>query len=188
MLADHLGNPVRGVASNYLCDRQVADTVVVTGPFGSSFLMPNHPRSHIVMICTGTGSAPMRAMTEWRASACAASGKFESGKLCCSLARAPSRSCRIGSSGAAVILFDVNLGVLPTPGEPKRYVQDVMRARGGPGDHAGLSNAYFYVCGLKSMEQGVVPGTARRGSMRDCRGRTVAAALRREGRLHLETY
>jgi len=80
VLEDHQGRPVRGVASNYLCDLQVGDTVRVTGPFGASFLMPNHPRSNIVMICTGTGSAPMRAMTEWRRRL-RKSGKFEGGKL-----------------------------------------------------------------------------------------------------------
>ena len=52
----------------------------VIGPFGQSFLMPNHPKSHIVMICTGTGSAPMRAMTEWRRRL-RKGGKFEGGKL-----------------------------------------------------------------------------------------------------------
>ncbi|MFM7703462.1 MAG: benzoyl-CoA 2,3-epoxidase subunit BoxA, partial [Rubrivivax sp.] len=80
VLEDHQGNPVRGVGSNYMCDLNVGDKVQVIGPFGSSFLMPNHPRSHIVMICTGTGSAPMRAMTEWRRRL-RASGKFEGGKL-----------------------------------------------------------------------------------------------------------
>ncbi|HEY6088116.1 MAG TPA: benzoyl-CoA 2,3-epoxidase subunit BoxA, partial [Burkholderiaceae bacterium] len=75
VLEDHQGQPVRGVASNYLCDLQVGDKVQVIGPFGTSFLMPNHPRSNIVMICTGTGSAPMRAMTEWRRRL-RASGKF----------------------------------------------------------------------------------------------------------------
>src|SRR5271166_5108042 len=64
VMEDHRGRPARGVASNYLCDLEVGDKVLVTGPFGASFLMPNHPRSSIVMICTGTGSAPMRAMTE----------------------------------------------------------------------------------------------------------------------------
>ena len=38
----------------------------MVGPYGASFLMPNHPGSLIMMICTGTGSAPMRAMTERR--------------------------------------------------------------------------------------------------------------------------
>ena len=59
----HDGKPVRGVASNFMCDLKVGDKVDVIGPSGASFLMPNHPKSHIVMICTGTGSAPMRAMT-----------------------------------------------------------------------------------------------------------------------------
>jgi len=72
--------PVRGLASNYLCDLRVGDTVHVVGPFGQSFLMPNHPRSHLVMICTGTGSAPMRAMTEWRRRV-RRTGEFEGGKL-----------------------------------------------------------------------------------------------------------
>ena len=80
VLEDHQGRPVRGVASNYLCDLNVGDKVQVIGPFGASFLMPNHPRSAIVMICTGTGSAPMRAMTEWRRRL-RKSGKFEGGKL-----------------------------------------------------------------------------------------------------------
>ena len=80
VLEDHQGRPVRGVASNYMCDLKVGDKVEVTGPFGASFLMPNHPKSHIVMICTGTGSAPMRAMTEWRRRL-RATGKFEGGKL-----------------------------------------------------------------------------------------------------------
>ena len=71
---------MRGVASNYLCDLNVGDKVEVTGPFGVSFLMPNHPKSAVVMICTGTGSAPMRAMTEWRRRL-RKSGKFEGGKL-----------------------------------------------------------------------------------------------------------
>jgi benzoyl-CoA 2,3-dioxygenase component A len=80
VLEDTSGKPVRGVASNYMCDLKVGDKVEVIGPFGTTFLMPNHPRSHVVMICTGTGSAPMRAMTEWRRRL-RASGKFEGGKL-----------------------------------------------------------------------------------------------------------
>ena len=63
---DHEGRPTAGVASNYLCDLAKGDTVQVVGPYGTTYLMPNHPGSNLLMICTGTGSAPMRAMTEWR--------------------------------------------------------------------------------------------------------------------------
>ena len=45
VLEDHQGKPVRGVASNYMCDLKVGDKVQVIGPFGASFLMPNHPRA-----------------------------------------------------------------------------------------------------------------------------------------------
>jgi len=80
VVEDHDGKPVQGVCSNYLCDVKVGDAIQVIGPFGSSFLMPNHPKSNIVMICTGTGSAPMRGMTEWRRRL-RQTGKFEGGKL-----------------------------------------------------------------------------------------------------------
>ena len=43
----------RGVASNYVCDLKKGDEVRVIGPFGTSFLMPNHPNANLIMICTG---------------------------------------------------------------------------------------------------------------------------------------
>ena len=130
VLEDHTGRPVRGAASNYLCDLEVGDKVNVTGPFGTSFLMPNHPRSAIVMICTGTGSAPMRAMTEWRRRL-RKSGKFEGGKLMLFFgARTKEELPYFGPLGNLPKDFiDINFAFSRTPGEPKRYVQDLMRAR-----------------------------------------------------------
>ncbi|HSW03489.1 benzoyl-CoA 2,3-epoxidase subunit BoxA, partial [Aquabacterium sp.] len=158
VLEDHQGRPVRGVASNYMCDLQVGDTVQVIGPFGTSFLMPNHPKSHVVMICTGTGSAPMRAMTEWRRRL-RQSGKFEGGKLLLFFgARTKEELPYFGPLQSLPKDFiDINFAFSRTPGQPKRYVQDLMRERAA--DVAPLladPNAYFYVCGLKAMEEGVV--------------------------------
>jgi benzoyl-CoA 2,3-dioxygenase component A len=145
VLQDHDGNPVRGVASNYMCDLQVGDKVQVIGPFGSSFLMPNHPKSHIVMICTGTGSAPMRAMTEWRRRL-RSSGKFEGGKLMLFFgARSKEELPYFGPlQGLPKDFIDINFAFSRTPGQPKRYVQDAMRERAA--DLAVLladPNAYF---------------------------------------------
>ena len=130
VLEDHQGRPVRGVVSNYLCDLKVGDKVEVTGPFGVSFLMPNHPKSAIVMICTGTGSAPMRAMTEWRRRL-RKSGKFEGGKLMLFFgARTKEELPYFGPLGNLPKDFiDINFAFSRTPGQPKRYVQDVMRER-----------------------------------------------------------
>ena len=190
VLEDHQGNPVRGVASNYMCDLKVGDTVQVIGPFGTTFLMPNHPKSHIVMICTGTGSAPMRAMTEWRRRL-RQSGKFEGGKLMLFFgARTKEELPYFGPlQNLPKDFIDINFAFSRTAGAPKRYVQDAMRERAA--DLAPLlsdPNAYFYVCGLKAMEEGVV-ATLRdvaRGAGLDWD--TVGAAMKREGRLHLETY
>ena len=55
-----------GVCSNYICDLKKGDSVQVTGPFGATFLMPDDPSANILMICTGTGSAPFRGFTERR--------------------------------------------------------------------------------------------------------------------------
>ena len=190
VLEDHQGNPVRGVASNYLCDLQVGDTVEVIGPFGNSFLMPNHPRSNIVMICTGTGSAPMRAMTEWRRRL-RKSGKFDGGKLMLFFgARTQEELPYFGPlQNLPKDFIDINLAFSRTPGQPKRYVQDLMRERAA--DLARLladPDSYFYVCGLKSMEEGVVLALRDIAEQAGLDWEAVAASLKREGRLHLETY
>ncbi len=190
VLEDHQGQPVRGVASNYLCDLKVGDKVQVIGPFGTTFLMPNHPKSHIVMICTGTGSAPMRAMTEWRRRL-RSSGKFEGGKLLLFFgARTQEELPYFGPlQNLPKDFIDINFAFSRTPGAPKRYVQDAMRERAA--DLALLladADACFYVCGLKAMEEGVVLALRDIATQAGLDWATVGAALQREGRLHLETY
>jgi benzoyl-CoA 2,3-dioxygenase component A len=216
VLEDHHGKPVRGVASNYMCDLKVGDKVQVIGPFGASFLMPNHPRSHIVMICTGTGSAPMRAMTEWRRRLRAAGAgpsqagqspsgggraagaawgshdsKFEGGKLMLFFgARTKQELPYFGPlQNLPKDFIDINFAFSREAGKPKRYVQDVMRERAA--DLAALladPNAYFYVWGLKAMEEGVVLALRDAAQQGGLAWATIAATLKREGRLHLETY
>jgi len=190
VLEDHDGQPVRGVGSNYMCDLKVGDKVQVIGPFGASFLMPNHPKSNIVMICTGTGSAPMRAMTEWRRRL-RASGKFEGGKLMLFFgARTPAELPYFGPlNNLPKDFIDIEFAFSREAGKTKRYVQDALRDRAA--DVAALlkdGNTCFYVCGLKSMEEGVVMALRDIAQNAGLDWDTVGAALKKEGRLHLETY
>ena len=190
VVEDHDGKAVKGVCSNYICDLKPGDTVEVIGPFGASFLMPNHPKSNIVMICTGTGSAPMRAMTEWRRRM-RQSGKFEGGKLMLFFgARTQQELPYFGPLQKLPKDFiDIHFAFSRTPGQPKRYVQDVMRERSA--DLAALlkdANTFFYVCGLKSMEEGVVLALRDIANEAGLGWDQIAPALKREGRLHLETY
>ena len=54
---------LEGVCSNYLCDLNVGDKVMLTGPVGKRFLLPENPADHdYIFIATGTGIAPFRSM------------------------------------------------------------------------------------------------------------------------------
>jgi benzoyl-CoA 2,3-dioxygenase component A len=190
VVEDHEGKAVKGVCSNYICDLKPGDTVQVIGPFGTSFLMPNHPRSNIVMICTGTGSAPMRAMTEWRRRL-RQSGKFEGGKLKLFFgARTQQELPYFGPLQKLPKDFiDIHFAFSRTPGVPKRYVQDLLRERAA--DLVELlkdANTCIYVCGLKSMEEGVVIALRDIAENAGLSWDTLGATLKKEGRLHLETY
>jgi benzoyl-CoA 2,3-dioxygenase component A len=190
VLQDHQGAPVRGAASNYLCDLKVGDKVQVIGPFGASFLMPNHPRSNIVMICTGTGSAPMRAMTEWRRRM-RSSGKFEGGKLMLFFgARTKEELPYFGPlQNLPKDFIDSNFAFSRTPGQPKRYVQDAMRERAADlGALLADPDTFIYVCGLKSMEEGVVLALRDAALQAGLAWEALGYALKTQGRLHLETY
>lgn len=190
VLEDHQGNPVLGVGSNYMCDLKAGDEVKVTGPFGASFLMPNHPRSNIVMICTGTGSAPMRAMTEWRRRL-RASGKFEGGKLMLFFgARSRAELPYFGPLQKLPKDFiDINFAFSREKDQTKTYVQDRMRERA-----ADLSellkdpDTCFFVCGLKSMEEGVLLALSDIAEQAGLNWADIGTAMKQEGRLHLETY
>ena len=190
VVQDHQGQPVKGVASNYLCDLKTGDSVQVIGPFGSCFLMPNHAGSHLVMICTGTGSAPMRGMTEWRRRL-KASGKYEGGQLMLFFgARTQQELPYFGPLQKLPKDFiDIHFAYSRTPGQPKRYVQDAMRDA-APQLATLLQDpqTHFYVCGLKAMEEGVLQALQDIAVGAGLDWATVAATLKQEGRLQLETY
>ena len=186
--ADHAGQPVKGVASNYLCDSVKGDTVKVVGPFGTSFLMPNHPGSSLLMICTGTGSAPMRAMTERRRRRIA---QKEGGELMLFFgARAADELPYFGPLLKLPKDFiDINFAFSRTPGEPRQYVQDLIRRRGD--DVARLlrdDQCFIYVCGLKGMEAGVAEAFREICRQHGMDWDALLPALRGNGRYHLETY
>jgi benzoyl-CoA oxygenase/reductase BoxA protein len=181
-----------GVCSNYLCDVKKGDVVQVIGPFGSTFLMPNHPGSNLLMICTGTGSAPMRGMTEYRRRRRASSnGRGAEGKLMLFFgARTKEELPYFGPlMNLPKDFIDVTFAFSRTPGEPKRYVQDVLRDRAT--DVAAMlrdDETYIYVCGLKGMEEGVLLALADIANQSGQPWEPLWKRLRDMGRLHFETY
>ena len=185
---DHEGNPVIGVGSNYLCDLAKGDQVRVVGPYGTTFLMPNHPGSSLLMVCTGTGSAPMRAMTERRRRRIALE---EGGTLM--LFFGARNAAELPYFGPLLKLpkdfIDINFAFSRVPGQKKTYVQDRIRERSA--DVAKLlrdPNCCVYICGLKGMEQGVDEAFRDVCRTHDLDWAALLPALREQGRYHLETY
>ena len=183
------GQPFRGVCSNFVCDLQKGDTVQLTGPFGESFLMPNHAGSNLLMICTGTGSAPMRAMTEQRRRLRAA-GQPLNGKLM--LFFGARRAEELPYFGPLTRLpadfIDTCLAFSRAPGQPRIYVQDRLRERAA--DVAALlrGDSFVYICGLKGMETGVLDALSEACGAAGMDWPATHQRLVDEGRFHVETY
>jgi benzoyl-CoA 2,3-dioxygenase component A len=132
----------------------------------------------------------MRAMTEWRRRL-RASGKFEGGKLMLFFgARTPAELPYFGPLNHLPKDFiDTEFAFSREVGKPKRYVQDALRDRAADiALQLKDPNTCFYVCGLKSMEEGVVMALRDIAQNAGLDWDSIGAALKKEGRLHLETY
>ncbi len=188
-VTEHEGKPHFGVASNFVCDLKVGDSVNIVGPFGSTFLMPNHPQANLLMICTGTGSAPMRGFTERVRRESLA--KKPHGKLMLFFgARTQAELPYFGPlTKLPAELIDVNFAFSRTPNAPKKYVQDVMLERAQ--EVLRLlrdEQTYIYVCGLKGMEAGVLDALSTIAQQAGLDWKAQAQAMKAQGRIHFETY
>ena len=186
--ADHDGKPVEGPGSNYMCDLALGDEVKVVGPYGASFLMPDHPGSSLMMICTGTGSAPMRAMTERRRRRRPLN---EGGELLLFFgARVQEELPYFGPLMKLPKDFiDINFAFSRVPGQPKTYVQDRIRERGDKvAELLQDDDCFIYLCGLKGMESGVIEAFSDVCRERGLDWKMIKPALQAKNRLHIETY
>lgn len=176
-----------GVASTYLCDLKRGDKVAVTGPFGATFLMPGDPAADIIMICTGTGSAPFRAFTERRRRAMPGA----SGRLVMFFgARTPGELPYFGPlQKVPKTVLEKHLVYSRVAGQPKEYVQDRMRT-----EHAriaellGRPTTHIFICGLKGMETGVEEALADISRHAGLDWAALKPDMRSSGRYHVETY
>ena len=176
-----------GLCSNYMCDLKKGDTVQVTGPFGATFLMPDDPSANIIMICTGTGSAPFRGFTERRRRTM----RDAPGRMMIYFgARRPEELPYFGPLQKVPDgLLRKHFAYSRVPGEAKTYVQDRMRATAEE-MLIFLKNArtHIYICGLKGMETGVDEAMADICRSSGMDWASLRADMRAQGRYHVETY
>ena len=176
-----------GVGSNYMCDLKVGDKVEVTGPFGATFLMPIDTQANLIMICTGTGSAPFRAFTERRRRAMQnANGKA----MIFFGSRTPQELPYFGPlQKVPNSLLEKHLVFSRIPGAEKEYVQDRMRTEGkAVADLLKSPATHMYVCGLKDMESGVDEALSDICRKHGLDWGKLKPEMRGAGRFHVETY
>lgn len=187
VLFEENGKTVAGIGSNYVCDLERGDEVKITGPFGSTFLMPNHKEAHIIMICTGTGSAPFRGMTEYHRR-----HLFENkGSLTLYFgARTPGELPYFGPlEKLSSDFIDKQLVFSRLPDKAKEYVQDRMITQSAKlGKILPDANTYVYICGLKSMEEGVEKAFEKICNEQGQIWSELKLEMQKMGRYHVETY
>lgn len=176
-----------GICSNYVCDLKRGDAVALMGPFGSTFLMPDDSQARIVMICTGTGSAPFRGFTMRRQRT--APG-LESSMMLFFGARTADSLPYFGPLKKVPDSFLMkHFAFSRVPGEEKMYVQDQMRRCSAEiAEALSSENAHIYVCGLKAMEAGVEEAFKDIARAAGLNWTEIRNAMRNEGRYHVETY
>ncbi|MGJ8615407.1 MAG: benzoyl-CoA 2,3-epoxidase subunit BoxA [Sulfitobacter sp.] len=175
----------KGLASNYLCDLAQGATVDVTGPFGATFLMPGQADAHLLLICTGTGSAPMRAFTMQRQRSGATGGMTMFFG-----ARTPESLPYFGPlKKVPEKVLKQHLVFSRVPDQDKEYVQDrIVAEQEVVAALLGEPRTYIYICGLRGMEDGVERAMTSIAESMGVQWTALRDSMREEGRYHVETY
>ena len=149
--------------------------------------MPNDANANIIMICTGTGSAPFRAFTERRRRAM----QNAAGKLVMFMgARTPEELPYFGPlQKVPTSLLEKHLVFSRIPGAEKEYVQDRIRTESNTVATLLTNPAtHIFICGLKGMEAGVEEALADVCRRQGEDWSKLKPAMRASGRYHVETY
>ncbi|WP_322867035.1 benzoyl-CoA 2,3-epoxidase subunit BoxA [Aquicoccus sp. G2-2] len=176
-----------GLCSNYVCNLKKGDEVQVTGPFGATFLMPNDSDARMLMICTGTGSAPFRAFTMHRQRM----QDSRNGDMVLFFgARTPDSLPYFGPLNKVPDrLLKKHMVFSRIPGTDKEYVQDrMMVEQEAIAEIIADPKTHVFVCGLKGMELGVDQAFANIAESAGISWNAARDAMREEGRYHVETY
>lgn len=181
------GSVFEGLASNYLCDLPMGATVEVTGPFGATFLMPDDADADLLMICTGTGSAPFRGFTERRRRL---GTKGRGGMTLYFGARTPDELPYFGPlKRLPESLIRKELVYSRVPESPREYVQHRIRAQAETiAVLLGRETLHIYICGLRGLEDGVEQALTDIAAEAGLDWPVLRTAMREDGRFHVETY
>jgi ferredoxin--NADP+ reductase len=180
-----------GVASNYLCDLRTGDEVSITGPAGKILLLPDDPRSNLILIATGTGIAPFRAflrriyteLPEWPGQVYMVFGVRTEAEY---LYRDELESFRNRPGDHILTAFSREQ---KTADGLRMYVQHRLAEQiDAIWSLLAQPQTYIYICGLKGMEAGILAVLESHANKVGTDWPAFRRALDESGRLLIETY
>ena len=189
------GKEIRGVASNYICDRKEGDIISMTGPTGRKLLLPDDDTIDLLLVAVGTGIAPFRSYIEYI--------YREYGRW-----RGRVRLFYGSKSGLESLYMndennDIGQYFTRETFEAYRALSEVERnARGGQvlvhdrieerleDVWAIIRNGHFafYICGVKGLEAGIDEILTKRAARDGLDWAVMKAAFDDEGRWNTELY
>lgn len=186
------GETMRGPASNYLCDLSPGDVAEVTGPVGRTFLLPEDPEAHLVMVATGTGIAPFRGFLRrlFRP------GSAFKGQAHLFFGMQTSHEILYRSEFEALLAEHPNFRLTYAISREQKaasgrnmYVQDRLREQ-APTMWPLLDDprTCVYICGLKGMEDGIDAACSEMAEQHGVDWLARREAFKRSKRWQVETY
>jgi len=186
------GEEVRGVASNFICNLKAGDEVMITGPVGKTFLLPEDPTANLVLIATGTGIAPFRAFlrhiydelpTPWLGKVLLFFGMQKSEDYLYE-----EELAEYTKKGDFEIITAISREQTNAQGG-KMYVQHRIA------EHVDrlwsmiqAGNTYTFICGLRGMEDGIDAAFSAAASEKGITWSEYQYQLKQNDFWHVETY
>jgi ferredoxin--NADP+ reductase len=182
-----------GVCSGFLTDLKPGDDVMITGPSGKNFLLPDDQNATLILIATGTGIAPFRAFIKHL---------FEEdpsfqGRIWLFFG-APTTSTLLYQNdlerwrGQVGDRFRVDYAISreqTTTDGRKMYVQNRMSEYSEEiWDLLHKDNTYTYICGLKGMEDGIAEFMNPLAESKGLTWSKFQKDLKKADKWHEETY
>lgn len=176
-----------GICSGFLCDLEKRANVRVTGPYGDTFLMPTDPDARLLMICAGTGSAPMRAFTMARERRV---GKKSGGMVQFFDGQRPDSFPYFGPlMRLPSTLLEKHLVFSQLPDGESESLEERMHVEADMiAELLQDPNTHVYISGPREIEEGVERAFTNIVESTGEQWRNLRNILRGSGRYHIETY
>ncbi|MES0489234.1 MAG: FAD-binding oxidoreductase [Leptospirales bacterium] len=187
---EETGKIVKGLASNYLCDLTPGEKLLITGPVGRTFILPEDDTTDLIMVAVGTGIAPFRAFLHHIYK----ERKSWNGNLFLFF------GAKTGME--AIYMNDENNDIgqyyeeetfkafqaLSRSGE-KKYVQhSIEENQEAIWETIEKKNFSFYLCGLKGVEEGINDLFEKVADSKGKNWEEMREEFKQEKRWHIEVY